>query len=71
MFNVINKLIIEDKTMRENSIKDIINNLTITLNNNIFKHSLSEARNNWLGISVDEVVNNVKDYFKSLEIVQV
>ena len=57
--------------MRENSIKDIINNLTITLNNNIFKHSLSEERNNWLGISVAKVVNNVIDYFKSLEIIQV
>ncbi len=71
LFKIINKLIIEDTLMRENNIKDIINNLTITLNNNNFKHNLSEARNNWLGISVDEVINNVIDYFKSLEVVQV
>lgn len=35
LLNVLNSLIISDKTMRENNIDDIINNLNITLNNNI------------------------------------
>lgn len=66
--NIMNILIIEDKTMRENNNEDIIKNLNITLNNNIFKRSLSDARNNWLGISVDQVINSVINYFKSIEI---
>lgn len=68
---MINKLIIEDSTTRESNIGDIIKNLNTILNNNIFKRSLSEARNNWLDISVDRVINNVIDYFNSLESVQV
>ncbi len=63
-------LIIKDSTMRENNIGDIINNLDTILNNNIFKRSLSDARNNWLDISVNQVINNVIDYFKSMETVQ-
>ena len=63
-------LIIKDSTMRENNIGDIINNLDTILNNNVFKHSLSDSRNNWLDISVDQVINNVIDYFKSMETVQ-
>jgi hypothetical protein len=66
-----NKLIIEDSTMRENNIKDIIKNLNTILNNNIFKQNLSDARNNWIEISADQVINNVIDYFKSIETVRV
>ena len=68
--DIMNTLIIEDTTMRENSIHDIIKNLNITLNNNVFKHSLSDARNNWLDISVNQVIYNVIDYFKCMETVQ-
>ena len=71
LLNIMNTLIIEDTTMRENNIHDIIKNLDITLNNNIFKQSLSDARNNWLEISVNQVINNVIDYFKSMETVVV
>ena len=65
------KLIIKDSTMRENNIGDIINNLDTILNNNIFKRSLSDARNNWLDISVEQVINNVIDYFKSIETIKI
>lgn len=67
----INKLIIEDPTMREQTLEDIIKNLNITLNNDIFKQSLSDARNNWLDISADKVINNVINYFNSLEQVEI
>ena len=70
LLNIMDTLIIKDSTMRENNIGDIINNLDTILNNNVFKHSLSDARNNWLDISVDQVINNVIDYFKSMETVQ-
>ena len=71
LLNIINTLIIDDTTMRENNIEDIIKNLNITLNNNVFKQSLLDARNNWLGISVEDVIDNVINYFKSIEIVAV
>ena len=70
LLNIMNTLIIKDSTMRENNIGDIINNLDTILNNNVFKHSLSDARNNWLDISVNQVINNVIAYFKSMETVQ-
>lgn len=71
LLDIIKKLIIEDKTMRENNMEDVITNLNTILNNNIFKQSLSNARNNWLGISVEQVINNVVTYFESMENVQV
>ena len=69
LLKIIDTLIIKDTTMRENNIYDIINNLNIILNNNIFKRSLREARNNWLSISIEEVIDNVINYFKSMETV--
>ena len=71
MLYIIHSLIINDKTMKQNNLNDIIKNLTITINNNIFKRNLSDARNNWLGIPVDKVINGVIMYFESLETVEV
>ena len=71
LLHVLNLLIINDDTMKEKNINEVIKRLEITLNNNIFKDSLKDARNNWLELSVDEVIDNVLDYFKSLETVQV
>ncbi len=71
LLNMMDTLIIEDETMNEKNIKDIVENLNETLNNNIFKHSLSDARNNWLDISVEEVIKNVTEYFISIEKVSV
>lgn len=68
---IMRSLIFNDKTMRENNLDDIVKNLKITINNNIFKHNLLDARNNWLEISVDEVINSVIIYFETLETVQV
>lgn len=71
LLNIIDTLIIKDTTMRENNTSDIIKNLNSILNNNIFKRSLRDARNNWLGIFVEEVIDNVIDYFKSMETVEI
>jgi len=68
---IIHSLIINDNTMKESNLNDIIKNLKITINNNIFIHNLSDARNNWLGIPVNEVINSVVIYFENLERVQV
>lgn len=71
LLNILNLLIVNDKAMRESNVSDIVKNLEITLNNNIFKRNLSDVRNNWLDVSVDEVISNVLYYFKSLETVEV
>mgnify|MGYP004559052157 CR=1 FL=1 len=71
LLKIIDTLIIKDTTMRENNVYDIINNLNIILNNNIFKRSLKDARNNWLGISIEKVIDNVINYFKSMETVDI
>ena len=68
---ILHTLIINDKTMKENNLNDIINNLTITINNNIFKRNLLDARNNWIQTPVDEVINSVIIYFEVLETVSV
>lgn len=71
LLNIINMLIIKDKAMRENNIEDIINNLSTTLNNNIFKINLSDAKNNWLNISTEQVIDKIINYFKSIETIQI
>ena len=71
LLNIIDTLIIKDNTMRENNIQDIIKNLNITVNNNIFKRNLSDARNNWLGVSAEDVIDNVINYFSLIEPVEV
>ena len=68
---ILNMLIIDDNSMREKNIEDIVKNLSITLNNNAFRQSLSDARNNWLGLSIDDVILSVIDYFKSLIGIQI
>ncbi len=57
--------------MKENNIQDIIKNLNISLNNNIFKKNLEDAKNNWLNISTEDVIKNVIKYFKSIETVEI
>lgn len=63
--NIINVLIINDLSIKVKSFSDIINRLNGVLNNKYFKKSLSDAKNNWLGISCDVVVNGVIKYFES------
>ncbi len=70
LLNIIHILIINNKAMRENNLNDIIKNLTITINNNIFKYNISDVKNNWIQVPINEVVNNVVIYFESLEMVQ-
>lgn len=68
---ILDVLIINDKTMKENNINNIIEKLEFVLTSNYFKRNLYDARNNWLELSVDDVIGNVLDYFKSFEMIQV
>lgn len=66
LMNCFNILIFKDETMRENNIKDIVNRLQITFNSNAYRNHLSNPKNNWLDITVDDAIMSVLKYIKSL-----
>lgn len=59
-------LIFQDENMRENTIDDIYNRLRNILNNSRFQARMNTSNNNWLEIQINEIVDNVLDYFGSL-----
>ena len=59
-------LIFEDEGMREKTIEDINKRLSSILNNNRFQSRINTADNNWLSISIKDVIDNVLEYFDSL-----
>ena len=65
----IDKLIFSDKSISINDITNLYKILEQTLNNDSFKNMLKQANNNWLGLPVDDVVNNILNFIKSLEVV--
>lgn len=67
LLNIIDNLIVKDTTIKENNIRDITENLNIILNNKVFKDRLSNAKSNWLELSIDKVVTNIIKFFKTLE----
>jgi len=68
---LINDYIIKSQEMWENNYIEIYNRLLETFENEDFYESLSTARDNWLEISVDEVIDSILDFFKSLEAIGV
>ena len=53
--------------MRENSIENINKRLFSILNNSRFKSRINTSNNNWLEIPIEDVIDNVLNYFDSLE----
>ena len=66
LMNCFNILIFKDETMRENNIEDIVNRLQMTFNSNTYRNHLSNPKNNWLDITVDDAIMSVLKYIKSL-----
>lgn len=52
-------LVYDADDMRENSLQDARKRLARVLNDRRFRRNLTNARNNWLGADVDEVVFNI------------
>jgi len=67
LMNCFNILIFKDETMRENNIEDVVNRLQMTFNLNAYRNHLSNSKNNWLDITVDDAIMSVLKYIKSLE----
>lgn len=55
----IDKLIFKDSSLEEKNIVDVKNNLEFTLSNSRFKSMNSMARNNWIGVSTQEVIISI------------
>lgn len=66
LMNCFNILIFKDETMRENNIEDVVNRLKMTFNSNAYRNHLSNPKNNWLDITVDDAIMSVLKYIKSL-----
>lgn len=66
LMNCFNILIFKDETMRENNIEDVVNRLQMTFNSNAYRNHLSNPKNNWLDITVDDAIISVLKYIKSL-----
>ena len=66
LMNCFNILIFKDETMRENNIEDVVNRLQMTFNLNAYRNHLSNPKNNWLDITVDDAIMSVLKYIKSL-----
>lgn len=60
------EIIYNDESMQEKNIKDIIIKLKVIFKNKIYISNLKDARNNWLGISVEEVLEKILSFLESL-----
>ncbi len=63
----IKKIIYDDNSMKENNIYDVINKIKVLFSDNRFVTNLNDARNNWLGLPVNEVLNSIIIFLESLE----
>ena len=64
-------LIFDDKTMRENTVNDVLIRLNKTFSSNIFKSNLSNPKINWLDISIDDAIISVLKFIEELESITV
>ena len=67
----IDLLIFDDENVTQKTMNDITLRLKIILNNRKFIARLDNARSNWLNIPVNDVIDNVINYFKSIETIGV
>lgn len=69
LIKYIDLLIFKDENITQKTMNDITLRLEAILNNKRFIARLDNARSNWIEIQVNDVINNVIDYFKSMETV--
>lgn len=67
----LDKLVFNDTSITEKNIFDIKNSLENTLSNNRFKSMINMAKNNWLELPIDDVINNILEFLRSLELIEV
>ena len=65
-----NILIFKDESMKENNMDDIIRRLNRILHNRNYLRNLNTAKNNWLELPTDDVIENVLDFFKTVQFIE-
>lgn len=66
LMNCFDILVFKDGAMREKTLKDIVNRLQMTFNSNAYRSNLSNPKNNWLNITIDDAIESVLKYIKEL-----
>ena len=66
LLKYIDILILNDESMKENSVQDIIDRLQNVFSNRAYIKMINDANNNWLHLSSDMVIKNVLKYIKEL-----
>lgn len=61
--------IFQDETMKENNINDIFNRLNRILHNRNYLKNLNTAKNNWLELPIEDVIESVLNFFKTIVLV--
>ena len=64
-------LIFKDEGMKENNVNDIFKRLNRILHNRNYLRNLNTAKNNWLELPIEKVVENVLDFFGTIEFANV
>ena len=67
----LDKIVFKDSMVEEKTINEVKESLGDVLSNNRFKRRINMARNNWLEMPVDDVINSIIDYLSSLELIEV
>lgn len=66
-----NILIFKDKEMKENNINDIFERLNRILHNKNYQRNLNTAKNNWLELPIDDVIENVLNFFETIRFAEI
>lgn len=66
MLKYMSKIIFSDMNMRENNVKDVIERIDSIFNSSYYKEKLRNPAVNWIDVDVDEVINIILNYFKSI-----
>ena len=66
-----NILIFKDESMKENNINDIFKRINRILHNRNYLRSLNTAKNNWLELPIDDVVENVLRFFETMQFAEI
>lgn len=71
VYNIINKTIIEDKSVKANNIEEIYKLLKSVLNNRRFLSNLDNIKVNWLDVDKEEVIKVILNYLNELQAIAI
>lgn len=66
LLNYIDILILSDKTVKENTMEEVLERLIRILKSKIYLANLKTPRVNWLNLNHDDVIKNVINYIQNL-----